>query len=146
MEFLSARLAEDEAAATECGYVRRTWDGPYAMDDQCTREADHVGKHGPWRALKPAPPQTHRQMTEPERRRARAEVASKRRILDEHFGFLNPSGPTRACRRCSDRRADDDPLVHDDRWVRLEPAPCLTVRLLALPYAGHPEYRDGWRP
>lgn len=75
-----------------------------------------------------------------------AEVEAKRAIMDEHFGFLNPSGPTRACRICSDRRADDDPLVHHDRWVRLEPAPCRTVRLLALPYASHPEYRKEWKP
>ncbi len=24
--------------------------------------------------------------------------------------------------------------------------PCLTLRLLALPYVGHPDYRRGWAP
>ena len=27
-----------------------------------------------------------------------------------------------------------------------EPAPCPTLRLLALPYAGYPGFRDEWRP
>ena len=72
---------------------------------------------------------------------------AKRRILDEHYGFLNPHGnPDRACRRCSDRRADDDPLVHHDRWIRLEPAPCNTVRLLAEVFDRHPGYTESWRP
>lgn len=79
--------------------------------------------------------------------RVRAEVEAKRRILNEHYGFLNPHrNPDRACRQCSDRRADHDPLVNYERWVRLEPAPCLTVRLLALPYAGHEDYQEEWRP
>lgn len=26
------------------------------------------------------------------------------------------------------------------------PGPCPTLRLLALPYAGHPDYRDEWKP
>ncbi|HEY9408899.1 MAG TPA: DUF6221 family protein [Jiangellaceae bacterium] len=95
-----------------------------------TTVAGHIVRHDPVRVL--------------------AEVAAKRQILDEHFGFLHSGGdPERACRQCSDRRADHDPLSHgsnDDLWVRLEPAPCLTVRLLALPYADQPGYREEWRP
>ena len=102
VEFLRARLAEDEA---------------WAHNPECDQD--------PARVLR--------------------EVERDRRILDEHFGFLHPSGnPDRACRRCSDRRTDDDPLVHDDRWLRLEPAPCPTLRLLALPYADHLDYRQEW--
>ena len=66
--FLRAQLAEDEQVAKACGHVRRTWDGPYAMEDQCLGEVDHREAHGPWLMLKPSPSQTYRPMTEPERR------------------------------------------------------------------------------
>lgn len=77
-------LDEDEKTATRCGYVRRTWDGPYAMDDQCTGGVGHGDKHGPWRMLKPAPPQANRQMAEHERRRVLADIESKREILAQY--------------------------------------------------------------
>jgi hypothetical protein len=134
VEFLRARLDDDEAkaqaGATALGSPPswpdyQTYDSPEL--DVALEYLDHWG---PSRAL--------------------AEIEAKRRIVDEHFGLLHPQGnPDRACRQCSDRRADDDPLSHggnDDRWLRLEPAPCLTVRLLALPYAGHEAYQEEWRP
>jgi hypothetical protein len=62
---------------------------------------------------------------------ALAEVEVKRAILDVHN--LNYEG-SRECYSCSDKRGDD-----------IEPYPCPTVRLLALPYADRPGYRDEWR-
>jgi Family of unknown function (DUF6221) len=64
--------------------------------------------------------------------RVLAEVEAKRAILDEHN--LSYEG-SRECYSCSDKRGDD-----------IEPYPCPTVRLLALPYADRPGYRDEWRP
>lgn len=124
VEFLRARIAEEEAAATECGYVRRSWEGPYAMDEQCTGAVDHDGEHGPWRTLEPAPPQTYRQLTEPERRRAVADVRAKRDLIyvaerahDYHETFMNAFAS------------------------RLE----VTLCLFAVLYSGHPDFRDEWR-
>lgn len=151
LAFIRARLDEDEQAALAAAQKsNRAWrytviegepDG-YSLDLSDERvlivdwtdedellpsEAAHIARHDPARVLR--------------------EVEAKRKIIDEHFGFLHPSGnPDRACRRCSDRRTDDDPLVHDDRWLTLEPAPCPTLRLLALPYADSPDYREEWKP
>ncbi|MDT9688182.1 DUF6221 family protein [Streptomyces sp. P9(2023)] len=49
--------------------------------------------------------------------RVLAEVDAKRRILNDLWG-----GPD-----------------HEDMWAH-------HIRLLALPYADHPDYRDEWRP
>lgn len=58
------------------------------------------------------------------------EVEAKRRLVDWHtkdHDLLESSRPTIGC-RCY------------DGW------PCTTLRLLALPYADHPDYRGGWKP
>lgn len=156
VEFLRARLDEDERAArliaefypppwevSDRGWMARVvaddpfwevirlegWpgqpDGPGAPD--LAEIIAHIARHDPARVL--------------------AEVEAKRRIIAEHYAaLLDGSNPIQACRQCSDRRPDSDPLSHSDRWLRLEPAPCLTVRLLALQYAGHADYRKEWRP
>lgn len=63
--------------------------------------------------------------------RAILECEAKRRIVAEHPLF--PEGRTPKCGRC-----DDDGFAIN--W------PCLTLRLLALPYADHPDCLDEWRP
>ena len=133
VEFLRARLAEGERAATRCGYVRRTWDGPYAMDDQCISDVDHDGEHGPWRMLKPAPPQTNRQMTDLERQRALAEVEVERKILNMHEPRPWPAqlGKGIDCVACR------EPVGRGNG--------CRHLRLRALPYADHPDYDEKWR-
>lgn len=69
-----------------------------------------------------------------------AEVEAKRRILDGHVP-TDDRAPERGevCRTCHEDLCDGwepDPLGH----------PCPTVRLLALPYADKPGYREEWRP
>jgi hypothetical protein len=64
--------------------------------------------------------------------RVRAEVDAKRRIIDEH----HRSGVM--CPRCS--------LGTEDGEIVFELDPCQTLRLIALPYAGHPAYRPEWAP
>lgn len=57
--------------------------------------------------------------------RVLAEVAAKRRIIHEHrIGF--------------------DPC--DAHNASFESVPCETMRLLALPFADHPDYRPEWAP
>lgn len=61
-------------------------------------------------------------------KRAWAEVEAKRRILKAHAEHPDPyiAGFCRTCGRTD--------------------GPCDTLRLLALPYADHPDYREEWRP
>jgi hypothetical protein len=56
------------------------------------------------------------------------------RVIAAVYGVDADEG-SRECYSCSDKRGDD-----------IEPYPCPTVRLLALPYADRPGYRDEWRP
>jgi len=63
-------------------------------------------------------------------KRVLAEVEAKRQVLIEH----QPWRP-RWCSTC-DVPGDYQGREHG----------CTTVRLLALPYADHPDYRDAWRP
>ncbi|MFI7644087.1 DUF6221 family protein [Nonomuraea sp. NPDC049400] len=59
-----------------------------------------------------------------------ADIQAKRRLVDWHtdqHDLLASARPTVGC-RCY------------DGW------PCTTLRLLALPYASHHEYRTEWRP
>lgn len=64
--------------------------------------------------------------------RIAAECEAKRRIVELH----HRSGVS--CPRCS--------LGDEDGEVVYEVDPCGTLKLLALPYGDHPDYRDEWRP
>lgn len=135
IEFLKARLAEDEAIARyfrneedEYHWTVRKLEGPgYGTDeariiqlsDSVDRgyvhlgmdrlngwDARHIARHDPARVLR--------------------EVEAKRRILELHvFG-------ERVCDQCS------------NDW-HTEMRPCLTLRALALPFADHPDYREEWK-
>jgi len=60
-----------------------------------------------------------------------ADVEAKRRIVEEHVcPCPDDCGDCGAC--SGDHHADPTP------------APCTTLRLLALPYAGHPEWQEEW--
>jgi len=134
VQFLRARLAEDEQIAHigdatepplsfrqigDTGVIVAS-DGKHA--EECangnwTGIAEHIVRHDPARVL--------------------AEVGAKRRLLEAH-GPLNVEGdPFTGCTTCSWR----DEM--DELWVRW---PCPTLRLLALPYASHPNYRPEWAP
>ena len=68
----------------------------------------------------------------PGRRRALAEVEAKRRIVNLHRPEVFEDEPAEAF------------CTHDQRTSGLWPCP--TMRLLALPYADHPDYDETWRP
>jgi len=66
--------------------------------------------------------------------RVLAEVDAKRRIVELHEPANVEDSEEAVCMTCDDLRG-------------IEPAyPCRTLRLLALPYANHPDYQDSWRP
>jgi hypothetical protein len=76
-------------------------------------------------------------------KRSRAEREAKRRIVDLH----PPTDPynregDRYCRRCLSPGYDTG---YPDEWCQ-DDWPCPTLRLLALPFADHPDYREEWKP
>lgn len=75
----------------------------------------------------------------PERTRVECEI--KRRIIKLHI----PSDQNRAY----SRTGSPDTCVacvgfHADMDCENDPWPCRTLRILALPYADHPDFRDEW--
>ncbi|MFI6603879.1 DUF6221 family protein [Nonomuraea sp. NPDC050536] len=81
---------------------------------QSARDAEHIARHDPARALR--------------------EVEAKRRTLARHPG----STATDECSGCGARL--------DGTWRTPPGALCPELADLALPYAGHEEYREDWRP
>jgi hypothetical protein len=73
--------------------------------------------------------------------RVLAECEAKRRILKEHS---NDYGDCATCYEgddgaCGDPECCGSPSTVMKRW------PCPTVRLLALPYASHPDFNPEWK-
>lgn len=142
--FLQTRLGEDEQVAVAVlgvnvmAGVKRgksaprwvpspegdagIWDtgGALRVKYLWTRERDHIIRHDPARVL--------------------AEVSAKRRIVEIHEvigGFTNEgsTGLGLGCGECGYSAE----YSNRGGW-------CETLRLLALPYAGHDDYREEWRP
>jgi hypothetical protein len=149
-EFLLARISEDEAAAAggEAWHVdnenyptsittaggRWTGNGVHVFDPD--EDALHIARWDPARVL--------------------AECDAKRRIIADHaatdesyplVGYddqvITPSQP--ACRQCTDSNVAARVTENWDVAARVI-APCDTVRFLALPYLGHPDYQEEWKP
>ncbi|MFC8491795.1 DUF6221 family protein [Streptomyces sp. NPDC057235] len=66
-------------------------------------------------------------------KRVLAEVEAKRKLLELHREIEDPEAMQDFCYTC-------------DVTGEYPEYPCTTLRLLALPYASHPDYRDTWRP
>jgi hypothetical protein len=127
-EFLSARVAEDEAVARKAAETHgtTTWD----VSDGCVVPIPPPGNSyvavGPWGGDVDNDQAAHIVRHDPAR--VLAECEAKRAIMVLHIYDWNPRG---LC------MADD------------EPGPCPTIRALAQPYADHPDYRDyrdEWHP
>ena len=121
-QFLLARIAEDKRIATDAARAtgRESWtagDLPGGAGEPHDQAAEHLVRHDPARIL--------------------AECTAKRRIVqacrdirpDLHFLGVRPHGLA------------DFPLSPTDQHQLA----ALTLALLALPYADHPEYRREWR-
>ncbi|WP_328941506.1 DUF6221 family protein [Streptomyces sp. NBC_00250] len=139
--FLRARLDEDWKLAYESGCGGRDdwafdpedpWNGPNGPREVVRRatggfiavvDPDH-GKYGTWNA---------RHIARHNPARVLAEVDAKRRILDEVVPEM-------------DGMTDQ---IHSEWGVGpIDPSTyesLVLLRLLALPYASHPDYRDEWR-
>jgi len=116
-EFLLARIAEDEAV------------GQAAVSDWYSQEK-------PLQYAETGYNTTPDLTIDP--RRVLAECEAKRRIVEVHAEIHeNGIEESLACAACS---------PDDGAGGRVWDWPCDTVRLLSLPYADHPDYREEWRP
>jgi hypothetical protein len=127
VDFLRARLDDDEKLA------RAASPGPWHVDEDSDEilavdgivVAEGFALSG--RQLRA----TIQHIARHDPARVLAEVDAKRRIAKVH-----------------ERLPDAEFCVTCDApsGIPGEPSGCATLRLLALPYANHPDYRDEWRP
>jgi hypothetical protein len=130
-EFLLARIAEDEAKARDAFYDGQMWvpeeeavvaadrdlDRVFFLDRK--RDAVHAANWSPGRVL--------------------AECEAKRRIVEEYAEAIAPDpNPYHG----SNTGTPSDDGFYEGGW---EDALKLACQCLALPYAGHPDYREEWR-
>lgn len=145
VEFLLARLADDEAVA------RAATTGPWAVNDDhaptaltaADRTHPVAGPRWDVTVFQSSGDAYHIARWHPER--VLAEVEAKRRIVTEVHRRAGDARPDvgdwqkNACEGCG----FGGPC--DDYWVE-NIDDCPTLRLLTLPYADHPDYREEWRP
>lgn len=144
-EFLLARIAEDEAAARAASPSPWSYPGIESVaggtlydatrrivDVVYEHPADHDGtiiRH----LLEPEADANGAHIARHDPARVLAECEAKRRIIDEHTCHC----PNPTCRDCG--------ACPGDHHADPTPAPCATLRILALPYADHPDYDNAWR-
>ena len=151
-DFILQRVAEDEAVAREAIDPARPgehwrWEAPDATDDpdaqlwlRTAEEFATTSGVGPLPAFplgfefKAEPSRGMAHIARHDPARVLAECEAKRRIVGLHVCAC-PDPTCGDCGECSG-------LHHADPT----PAPCDTLRLLALPYADHEDYDEGWRP
>ena len=121
-QFLLGRIAEDKRIATDAAVAsgRERWtsaDLP-ASGPPHDRAAEHVTRHDPARVL--------------------AECGAKRRLVLA----CRDIGPDHAFLGARPEGLADFPLAPTNQHQLA----AVTLALLAVPYADHPEYREEWRP
>lgn len=135
--FLRARLAEDERTARAVEDRSAPWDGQWMADgNSAVRTLNgHVlfYRHG----AAPLKPGLTEHIARHDPARVLREVAAKRELLDEHQDVNDG-----LCGTC----VNSDWGYPTHGGSSPQNFPCRTLRLLALPYADHPEYREEWRP
>ncbi|WP_037558944.1 DUF6221 family protein [Spirillospora albida] len=112
------------------GFLRARLDEDDALARACAGDShwtdDAIAVLAPQLAIEP---RLHIARHDPAR--VMDDVAAKRRMLDSHYSHRG------VCPTCFDQR--NRPMLRE-RW------PCETARLIALPYADHPDYQEEWRP
>ena len=137
VEFVRARLDED----AELARPGETWT---AFDESPSAETrrvdvDHsfervVACTRSWGGLHHAPPQQGRVL----------------RVIDAKRRLTNAHSRPHECIALTG--SGERSVVDGQPWELWEPehtsdhGPCVTLRLLALPYAAHPDYREEWAP
>jgi hypothetical protein len=127
VQWLGIQLDEDERIAREATQGDWVWSREFVTPP---------GYHH--RTIGPLEPGDAAFIAEYNPARALREIGAKRRLLELHRrDNFNGASKYTTCVECSQGYE-----VHE--WG--PKYPCGTVRLLALPYADRPGYRDEWRP
>ena len=126
-DFLLARIDEDEAVAQTATQSQKWWDWTGSEHHKMASVRAH---EDPYIALNITNGDAvHIARYDP--RRILADSEAKRRIVEHHREPMVWIGP-----------GPDDFLPGDYHT----PSDHHTLRLLALPYADHPDYREEWKP
>lgn len=147
--FLRARLDEEEQTARECSPW--PWDqiGNRVIDASPPSTELGIGMAVGYSVARGphAPDMAHIAHHDPAR--VLAEVDAKRRIIDEHaivhrnIGWIADGeeeyGEIPVCGRCVPKHSHYSRRADVPEWC------CRTLRLLALPYADHPSFKEEWR-
>lgn len=141
VEFLKARLDDDEQAARECGGA--PWSAePILKAVHVEAKAIADNKHA-WGGLGHVATVLHEQDQQHMARwdpfRVLLEVDAKRRLVGLHPHGFWPTRKGDGHLHCETCDVEDGVIGGNGRY-------CSTLRLLALPYASHPEYDESWRP
>lgn len=153
VEFLRARFDDDERIAGSATPGPWTWTGEQCYaGEKCGDDHRHPawghmgpdlrgagdefvlfsGGHDADQITVARPDADHIACWDP--RRAIAEVAAKRAILDDHWNLNAELDEEHwVCARCHDRSRHDAM-----RW------PCPTLRALVLPFRDHPDFNPAW--
>lgn len=134
--FLRARLDERHLTLLNVGPARVAW-ATFLNPDGSMRYTSVVSANGEvWvcdgHAVEPDSVQVVFDRDE-----QLADVAAKRQISAMHKHTATRAGD-RLIEHCSCQ--NDWSTIFGRYW------PCDTLSLLALPYAGHPDYRESWKP
>ncbi|MEU8040894.1 DUF6221 family protein [Streptosporangium sp. NPDC049078] len=127
VEFIRARIEEDEMVAVAATRGPWTWTAPRGYPQQVSNsravliaetytnpafpayDIEHIVRHDPNRVFR--------------------EVAAKRKLLDDLFPDIQGM----------------DGMIEGE-WGHHNPAADRLLEVLALPYADHDDYREEWRP
>ncbi|GGW15787.1 hypothetical protein GCM10018980_51560 [Streptomyces capoamus] len=138
VEWLRSQLSEDERIARAAGGRWRELSGNWVAAAEgdhrvamvlAAGERAHIVAHDPARVLR--------------------EIDAKRQILGLYNSAVEERATLRArMREVIDSDRDEFGRLHNEETRLIETARTLTpvVRLLALPYADRPGYREDWRP
>ncbi|MEW2250411.1 DUF6221 family protein [Streptomyces sp. NPDC006975] len=130
VEFLRARLEQDEASAKAAspGPWRPSEESDEVLAVDGVTVADGFALSG--RQLRA----TTEHIARHDPARVLAEVGARRHLIELHQERLEQGYGTDFCAECGFGE------------VGRQYYPCQTLRLLALPYADHPDYQERWRP
>jgi hypothetical protein len=149
-EFLRARLDERHLTLLDVGPARVAW-ATFRHADGSMRYTSVASSNGDVWVCDGHTVESDSVQVVFDRSQELADVAAKRQILamhkpiKNHGRFSEERQDPEDCEDCSEPHGIVCTTCRDYAGDHLD-APCTTLRLLALPYAGHPQFREEWKP